>query len=143
MCGKGAPKWTLPGIVHELSTMSSKEWNQFSPSGNTFDRVYGDWTKIHDPLNVFGGVKPTVDSWFGVAQREAKREGDRIEGRLYWQSLQKTEAPEKSAMEIYDAAEVRNRRRRAALLGIQQLRTPSGPGTATGGGYSGVGGGMY
>lgn len=52
-------------------------------------------------------------------------------------------APEKSAMEIYDAEGVRNRRRAAALMGINQLRTPSGPGTASGGAYSGVSGGLY
>lgn len=143
MCGKSAPKWTTFGMVNELSHMSSKEWNKLSPSWNTFDRVYGDWTKIHDPLNVFGGVKPTVDSWFGVAQREQKRIDDQIAGKQYWLGQQTVAAPEKSAMEIYDAAGVRDRRRRAALMGISQLRTPSGPGTASGGGYSGVGGGLY
>lgn len=143
MCGKNAPKWSPMGAVYQISNMSSKEWNQFSPSGNTFDRVYGDWTKLHDPLNVFGGIKPTVDSWFGVAQREERRVKDRVEGQQYWLSQQTVAAPEKSAMEIYDAEGVRNRRRAAALMGINQLRTPSGPGTASGGSYSGASGGTY
>lgn len=48
-------------------------------------------------------------------------------------------APEKTAMQIGDPIEIRNRRRQAVLLGINQLRTPSGPGIATGGGnYSGA-----
>lgn len=51
-------------------------------------------------------------------------------------------APEKSAMEIGMNEDVRNRRRRAVLLGVGQLENP-GPGGATGGGYGGASTPLY
>ena len=88
----------------------------------------------------------TNQAWGGKSLDEINADMDAraaLKAELLKETLKGPAAPEKSAMEIYDAAEVRNRRRRAALMGINQLRTPSGPGTASGGYGHGVGGATY
>ena len=116
---------------------------------------FSNWQKWHhdfaaDPLGLglpdySGDLVSKIAGQPTLEEREARIAADRQKKAAMFTSetLRGPAAPEKSAMEIYDAAGVRDRRRRAALMGISQLRTPSGPGTASGGGYSGVGGGLY
>lgn len=116
---------------------------------------FSNWQEWHrdfaaDPLGLglpdFSGNlvskvagEPTLDE--RQAEQEASRK--RKAAMFLAETMKGPAAPEKSVMEIYDAEGVRNRRRRAALMGLSQLRTPSGPGTASGGSYSGVSGGLY
>lgn len=117
----------------------------FAQIGNIGEGIFGSagvdtsgWKyKTSDLTNqAWGGKSLAEINADQIAAQERRAE-------LVRETLRGPAAPEKSAMEIYDAAGVRDRRRRAALMGISQLRTPSGPGTASGGGYSGVGGGLY
>lgn len=116
---------------------------------------FSNWQKWHhdfaaDPLGLglpdySGDLVSKIAGQPTLDEREARIAADRQKKAAMFtaETLRGPAAPEKSAMEVYDAAGVRDRRRRAALMGISQLRTPSGPGTASGGGYSGVGGGLY
>ena len=126
--------------------MCSKNMN---PTGSMHN-----WTRWHhdfaaDPLglglhdysgdlvNKVSGSKTYDELQQAAADRAAKKQQAFLD--MQYAPL----APEKSAMEIGDPAEIRNRRRQAVLLGVNQLKTSSGPGVASGGAdYSGLNGGL-
>lgn len=129
MCGKGSMGKALGGIDLTPS------WS--NPSQSTVDK----WMSTYWGLHALGGS--TGMELSGINRRAESKARHKQQNQLAWQKLQVVEAPEKTAMEVFDAEGVRDRRRKAALMGINQLRTPSGPGTASGGSYSGASGGTY
>lgn len=89
---------------------------------------------VGDPLNLFGGLREGI----GFYDNKKEAEKEKIAKQLAYQKQQYAPlAPEKTAMLVEPNAELRNRRRRAAMYGVSQLRVP-GPGAASGGGYSGA-----
>lgn len=112
---------------------------QHGTSQETKDKWIGQYADLH---YLGGGL---IRSAHGLDRREKERaDKAAAEQEAYLKMQYAPLAPEKTAMEIGDAIEIRDRRRRAVLLGINLLKSPPGPGIATGGGsYSTVSGSLY
>lgn len=109
---------------------------------NTSKETRDEWIGRYADLHFIGGG--LIRDAHGVTRRDEKRAAAEVERQeRYLKQQYDPLPPEKSLMQIDDAAEVRDRRRRAVLLGIDQLKTGSGHGVATGGNYSGASAGMY
>lgn len=121
-----------------------KRFNPFDPvdmqhlygevvQGPKFDRLLHTYDSLHF---LGGGALADVQ---GLTRRDELR-ANRIENNAlaYQKQQYAPAAPEKTLASVEMNADVRDKRRRAALLGTDQLRTAAGPGVATGGGYGGA-----
>ena len=152
MCGNSSINKLLEGVENSVR-LPKISWHQGNPF-RSMDEFLKFSAILSDPLELGGnlGVKDYAGNAFAklagretldeINEKKEQAEADRKAGYLA-ATLRGPDAPEKSAIELYDANEVRNRRRRAALMGVSQLRTPSGPGTSSGGAAGGVGSAMY
>lgn len=88
--------------------------------------------KITDPLGLFAEPR---DRYISHVSEIADARAKAVEASLKPNAA--PEAPEEVASVVNPAEDIRNKRRKAILMGSSQLRSP-GPGIASGGGYAGA-----
>ncbi len=139
MCGKVGPKTKMFALGGFSPTGLAAGWQGLSD--DTKNKYMDTYAGLHyvgaGNIRKYGGVDKYNEKQEKLAEQEQQSYLDMQYAPL---------APDKTAMEIGAPQEIRDKRRQAALMGINQLRTLSGPGVGTGspgtGTYYGVGGGL-